>query len=97
MSSRVSCVNLLELARSELPIASKAAETVANPAAAHYRWGVILPDGSQFEVCCLPETTAEEMEVLYHGATVLPLRDAPDPAGRSAVVETPHEATTDVP
>jgi len=45
---------------------------------------VTLPDGTPFEVCCLPETTAAEMAMLYRGATILPLRDAPDSLDRAA-------------
>lgn len=40
--------------------------------AAHYRWRVTLRDGSLFEACCLPETTAAEMRELYPGTTLEP-------------------------
>lgn len=53
----------------------------AVPESAHYRWRVILADGTAFEVCCLPEQTAVEMRELYRGATVLPMPDAADTAG----------------
>src|SRR5437764_325214 len=56
-----------------------------------FRWLVRLRDGSEFEVCCLPETTTAEMAVLYRGATLLPLPDAPDWRVRPMVVETPQE------
>jgi hypothetical protein len=64
--------------------------------AKHYRWLVTLPDGTPFEVCCLPELTPAEMALLYRGTTVSPLRDAPEPPCHSATVEGRPEVTPDV-
>src|SRR5690349_6666750 len=49
---------------------------LAELATAHYRWRVTLPDGTPFEVCCLPETSAAEMRTLYAGARVESLPDS---------------------
>ena len=66
-------MNLLDLARSALPGPTA---PVSEPTGAHYRWRVILADGTPFEVCCLPELTASEIRDLYLGANVAPLSDA---------------------
>jgi hypothetical protein len=69
-------MNLLDIARRALT--DRSADD-----APHYRWRVTLPDGTPFEVCCLPETTAAEMRAVYAGATVAPL---PDSAAEAAFV-----------
>jgi hypothetical protein len=58
--------------------------TFENPAGTRYRWRVILADGAPFEVCCLPEMTADEMRGLYECAIVQPMEDAPAVAGAPA-------------
>jgi hypothetical protein len=50
------------------------------PELPHYRWRVILADGTPFEVCCSPELTLAEMHELYPRVTLTPLPDAPEPA-----------------
>ena len=40
-----------------------------------YRWRVSGPKCGAFEVCCLPEMTADEMRACYPGATLMPLPD----------------------
>ena len=47
------------------------------PASAHYRWRVTIPDGSTFEVCCLPELAAVDMGELYPGTALEPLPESP--------------------
>ena len=64
--------NLLDLARTH---PEPVAVPVNDPAEAHYRWLVILPDGTAFEVCCSPELTLGEMRELYRGATLQALPD----------------------
>ena len=72
-------MNILDLARSALPNATARAVDRPPPAGTHYRWCVILADGTPFEVCCLPELTLAEVRELYRGATVQPMPDAPGP------------------
>lgn len=67
-------VNWLARAQSLCPGRSRA---LTDPeTGVHYRWRVILADGTQFEVCCRPELTAAEMRELYPGAAVATLPDA---------------------
>jgi hypothetical protein len=56
-------------------------EHISGDESAYYRWRVTLPDGTPFEVCCLPSTTAAEMRALYPGAALKPLSDSPNEAG----------------
>jgi hypothetical protein len=57
--------------------ANKLALLAALSAHRHYRWCVTPRDGTPFEVCCLPEMTAAEMQALYPTATVEPLPASP--------------------
>ena len=54
-----------------------ATESAASSEAPHYRWLVVLPDGSAFEVCALPELTGAQVRALYPGKRVQSLPDSP--------------------
>ena len=68
-------------------VATVATVAVATPPTAHYRWRVILADGTPFEVCCSPELSQAEMQELYRGANLQPLPDAAQDACLSGIYE----------
>ena len=73
-------MNLLDLARSALPVAAKDPASV-QPDRAARRWQVHFPNLDPMEVLFSPAAKRAEVEAMYPGAIIEPL---PDPTGRNA-------------